>query len=167
MDIGLLVLRLAVGLILAAHGAQKLFGWFGGYGIAGTAGFFESLGFRPGKLQALLAGSAEFFGGLLLAAGLATPLAALLIVSVMLVAIVSVHAGKGLFASKGGYEYNLVLAATAAALAFTGPGAWSIDALAGFATGGWRSGVGAVVLGLAGGAGALLARAPKSAPANG
>ncbi len=79
MDIGMLILRLVVGFTMAAHGAQKLFGWFGGYGLAGTGGFFEKLGFRPGKLQAFLAGVAEFGGGLLLAAGLATPVAAVVL----------------------------------------------------------------------------------------
>src|SRR5678815_1050474 len=87
MDIGLLVLRLAVGLTMAAHGGQKLFGWFGGYGIAGTGGFLESLGFRPGKVHAGLAGTAELLGGLLIALGLLTPVGAALVIAVMVVAI--------------------------------------------------------------------------------
>src|SRR4051812_35195446 len=124
MAIGLLLLRLVIGFTLAAHGAQKLFGWFGGYGITGTAGFLGQLGFRPAKVHAALAGLAEAGGGLLLAAGLATPLAAVTIVAVMLVAVVTVHLGKGFFATSNGFEYNLVLAATALALAFTGPGAY-------------------------------------------
>jgi putative oxidoreductase len=101
MDIGLLILRLVAGLTLAAHGAQKLFGWFGGYGLAGTGGFFQSLGFRPGKLHAVAAGLAEFSGGLLLALGLLTPLGALLVLAVMLTAMVSVHGSKGFFMTAG------------------------------------------------------------------
>src|SRR6266540_6067060 len=98
MNIGLLVLRLVVGLTLAAHGAQKLFGWFGGYGIAGTGQFLEQLGFRPGRLHAAQAGIVEVVGGLFLAAGLLTPAAAAAVVAVMLVAAVSVHVKNGFFA---------------------------------------------------------------------
>ena len=98
MDAGLLVARMVFGLLMAAHGSQKLFGWFGGYGIAGTGGFFESLGFRPGRLFALAAGLAETGGGLLLALGLFEPVAAAIIVSVMVVAAVTVHWQGGLFA---------------------------------------------------------------------
>ena len=87
MDLVLTLIRVAIGLGLAAHGAQKLFGWFGGYGIAGTGGFFESIGFRPGKPMAIAAGVSEFAGGLLLAAGLATPIGAMLILGTMTVAI--------------------------------------------------------------------------------
>ena len=127
MELGLLLIRLVVGGTLAAHGAQKLFGWFGGYGIAGTGGWLESMGFRPGKLQAAVSGLSEFGGGLLLAAGLLTPLGAAAIAGVMLVAIVSVHLDKGFFNGGGGYEFNAVLAFTAIALAFTGPGEVSLD----------------------------------------
>src|SRR5881397_3947916 len=105
MSIGILILRLVVGVTLAAHGAQKLFGWFGGYGLTGTGQFFEQLGFRPGRLQAALAGGAEFLGGLLLAAGFLTPFASAAVIAVMLVAAVSVHVAKGFFAHTGGYEY--------------------------------------------------------------
>jgi putative oxidoreductase len=114
MDIGLLVLRLAVGLTMAAHGGQKLFGWFGGYGIAGTGGFLESLGFRPGKVHAGLAGTAELVGGLLIALGLLTPVGAALVIAVMVVAIGSVHLPKGFFVSDGGFEYNLMIVASSA-----------------------------------------------------
>ena len=127
MEIGLLLIRLVVGGTLAAHGAQKLFGWFGGFGIAGTGGWLESMGFRPGKLQAAVSGLSEFGGGLLLAAGLLTPLGAAAIAGVMLVAIVTVHFDKGFFNGSGGYEFNAVLAVTAIALAFTGPGELSLD----------------------------------------
>ena len=127
MSIGLLILRLAVGLTLAAHGSQKLFGWFGGGGISGTAPILESLGFRPGRVSAAMAGIAEFGGGLFLALGLLTPLAASVLVGVMIVAIVSVHWANGFFLMKSGYEYAFVLGAAAAGLAFTGPGALSAD----------------------------------------
>src|SRR5262245_10383726 len=126
MDVGLLVLRLVLGLTFAAHGTQKLFGWFGGYGIAGTGGFLESLGFRPGKVQAVLAGLSELGGGLLVAAGLVTPLGAALIIGVMVAAIGSVHLAKGFWVSNGGYEYNLLVIATAFALACIGPGEYSV-----------------------------------------
>src|SRR5712672_4093980 len=109
MDIGLLLLRLTLGLTLAAHGTQKLFGWFGGSGLDATGEFFEMIGFLPGRRQALLAGLAETGGGLLLALGLLTPVAAAIVFSVMLVAAVSVHIKKGFFITNGGYEYTLVL----------------------------------------------------------
>ena len=162
MDLGLLVLRTVLGLTLAAHGAQKLFGWFGGHGLAGTGAFFEQLGFRPGKAQAFLAGLMEAGGGLLLAAGLFTPLAAAVIVAVMLVAVVGVHAAKGFFAQNGGFEYPLTIGAAAAALGFTGPGAFSVDAALGLFPGPvW--GVAALVAGLAMGVAPLVAR--RVAPA--
>src|SRR4029453_13407727 len=110
MSVGILILRLVVGLSLAAHGAQKLFGWFGGYGIAGTGQFLEQLGFRPGRLHAVQAGLTEVLGGLFLAAGFLTPAAAAAVLAVMLVAAVSVHLKAGYFAHTGGYEYALVLA---------------------------------------------------------
>ena len=162
MEVGLLVLRLVVGLILAAHGAQKLFGWFGGYGLAGTGGWLESIGFRPGKLQAAMAGGGELVGGLLLALGLATPLAAAMIIGVMLVAAVSVHLQNGFWITAAGYEYNVVLAGAAFALALTGPGALSLDAALGLGLTGWQWGVGALVAGLVGGAGALATRVTPS-----
>src|ERR1700682_948015 len=127
MDLGLLILRLAIGGTVAAHGAQKLFGWFGGGGIRGTGAFFEKIGFRPGHVHASLAGLAEFVGGLLLALGFLTAAGSALVVSVMLTAVISVHLPNGFFVTKGGFEYNLALAALAVALAFTGPGAYSLD----------------------------------------
>ena len=158
MDIGLLVLRLVVGLTMAAHGGQKLFGWFGGYGLAGTGGFLESLGFRPGRVHAALAGGGELVGGLLLALGLLTPVGSAIVIAVMVVAIVTVHLAKGFFVSDGGFEYNLVIIAATAALAFTGAGAYSLDAVEGLGVSGWLPGVLAVLAGLVLGAGALAAR---------
>src|SRR5438132_6274949 len=128
---GLLLARLVFGLVMAAHGAQKLFGWFGGYGIAGTGGFFEQLGFRPGRLFATAAGLGEFGGGLLLALGLFGPVGPALVIGVMTVAAVSVHWKGGLFATSNGIELPLLYAAGAAALALTGPGQYSLDALLG------------------------------------
>jgi putative oxidoreductase len=153
MDIGLLILRLAVGLTLAVHGGQKLFGWFGGYGIAGTGQFLEQLGFRPGRLHAALAGLAEFGGGLLLALGLLTPAASAAVVSVMLVASIGAHWKNGFFVTKGGLEYPALLAAVAAGLAFTGPGALSADEALGLT---WSFAAGAAALGAGILAGALL-----------
>jgi len=145
MEIGLLLVRLVVGGTLAAHGAQKLFGWFGGFGIAGTGGWLESLGFRPGKLQAAVSGLSELGGGILLAVGLLTPLGGAAIAGVMIVAIASVHLDKGFFNGAGGYEFNAVLAVTALALAFTGPGRLSLDRALGLDLNGPASGIAATV----------------------
>src|SRR5262245_11679095 len=163
MDLGLLILRLFAGLTLAAHGAQKLFGWFGGYGLAGTGGFMEQLGFHPGKRAALMAGLSEGLGGLLLAFGAVTPLAAALIVGVMLVAIGSVHWSKGFFNHVGGYEYLLVLAVTAVSIVFAGPGRFSIDAWLGREYAGIGWGLGSLVVGALGGTLQLLSRHPQPA----
>ncbi len=165
MSVGLLILRLVVGLSLAAHGAQKLFGWFGGYGLTGTGQFLEPLGFRPGWRQALLAGLAETLGGLFLAAGFLTPAAAAAVVAVMLVATVSVHLKSGFFAQGGGYEYTLVLGAAALALAFTGPGVISADHALGIELSGETWGLAALAAGVFGGAVPLLARTPAETAA--
>lgn len=122
-----LILRVPVGLILAAHGAQKLFGWFGGNGLAGTAGWLSSMGMEPGFLMAILAGSTEFFGGLALVLGLLTRPAALVAAFTMLVAIFSVHINNGLFVADGGYEYALTLMVASIALAIQGGGYLSMD----------------------------------------
>lgn len=162
METGLLIIRLALGLTLAAHGAQKLFGMFGGYGIAGTGAFFESIGFRPGKLLATMAGLGETVGGLALALGLLTPFASALIVATMLVAIWSVHLEKGFFVMGGGYEYNLLIMASAIALAFTGPGRISLDETLGLSLAGAKWGLTAAALGLIGALPPLLTRAASS-----
>ncbi|EJL43622.1 oxidoreductase [Brevibacillus agri] len=124
MDLGLLIIRLVVGLSFAGHGAQKLFGWFGGYGLKGTGGWLESIGVKPGVTMALLAGLAELVGGLLFAAGVGTWVGALLIVFTMLVAIVKVHGQNGYWVTQNGYEYNLTLIAVAIGVALIGPGAY-------------------------------------------
>ena len=130
MDYGLLLLRLVVGLLFAGHGAQKLFGSFGGGGPQGTAAFFSSLGYRAPALMALVAGLSELGGGLLLATGLLTPLASFLLATVMLNAIATVVWPKGFF---GGYEFEVTLATVAIALAATGPGQISVDDAIGWA----------------------------------
>jgi len=131
MKIGSLLLRLTVGGLFIGHGAQKLFGWFGGQGLAGTAKAFEKLGLYPGRRHALVAGAAEMGGGALLAAGLATPLAATVVTATMLTAIERIHAKNGPWVQNGGYEYNLVLVAAALALAEDGSGDASLDGVLG------------------------------------
>src|SRR4051794_11724127 len=155
MDLALFVLRIVVGGLFAAHGAQKLFGSFGGHGIAGTGQFFEGLGLRPGERHARAAGLGEFGGGLLLVLGFLTPLGAAAIIGVMTVAILTVHAPKGWQATEGGYEYNVVLGTVAFALAAAGPGSWSIDHAIGF-DGGAAWGFIALAAGVLGGLGAPL-----------
>lgn len=125
-DLGLFALRVGVGGALVAHGAQKLFGWFGGAGLEQTGAMFEQLGFRPGKLNAIAAGLGEAGGGALLAVGLGTPGASAAVAGTMIVAS-SMHVDKGFFSTKGGFEYPAVLGWSAAALALTGPGALSLD----------------------------------------
>ncbi len=129
MALGLLIIRLVVGLSFAAHGTQKLFGWFGGYGPKGTGGFFESIGIKPGVAMAVLAGLAEVIGGLLFAAGLWTEIGAALIVITMLVAIFKVHFKNGFWSTSNGYELNLLLIAVAVGVALIGAGDYSFDAM--------------------------------------
>ena len=124
-----LVLRVPVGIVLAAHGAQKLFAWFGGYGLEGTGQYMESIGLAPGFLMALLAGSAEFFGGLALVLGVLTRPAALVSAFTMLMAIFNAHISNGLFLSNGGYEYALALFAATLSLVFSGAGRLAVDNL--------------------------------------
>jgi putative oxidoreductase len=128
---GLLLARLIFGVLMVAHAGQKLFGWLGGYGIAGTAGFFEQLGFRPGRLFVVTASVSEVLSGGLIALGLFGPVGPALLLSVMIVAAVSVHWKGGLFAGTNGIEVPLLYATGAVALAFTGPGLFSLDAVLG------------------------------------
>jgi putative oxidoreductase len=127
LAIGLLIIRLALGLTVAAHGAQKLFGWFGGSGLAGFGGALEKMNIRPSAPFALLAGLGEFAGGLLVAIGFLSPGGPLMVAGAMVVAIVTVHLKKGFFSSKGGYEFPLLIAASSLALSITGPGTYSLD----------------------------------------
>jgi putative oxidoreductase len=131
MDAGLALARLVLGLLMAAHGAQKLFGWFGGHGLAAVSGMFEGLGFRPGRVFATAASVSEVAGGLLVALGFLGPIGPALMLSVMIVAAVSVHWQNGLFVMDNGIEVPLLYAAGATALALTGPGQFSLDALFG------------------------------------
>lgn len=130
-DFGLLVLRLVTGLLLAGHGSQKLFGWFGGPGLSGMAGWLGSLGLRPGRGWAVLAGLGELVGGLLLALGFLNPLGSLLVIAVMVVATAKAHWGKPIWVTQGGAELPVTNAAVALGLALSGPGAYSLDAFAG------------------------------------
>ncbi len=171
MAYGLLLLRVVVGLAFVGHGSQKLFGWFGGHGPKGTAGFMSSLGFRSPALMALAAGLSELGGGLLLALGLLTPAAALALTVVMLNAIATVHWTKGFWNGNGGYELNLTFLTVAIAVAATGPGRFSLDRAIGWendVTGlWWAVGVlvaAAVVSGLTLTAG-RESRAPEQQPA--
>jgi putative oxidoreductase len=164
VDTGLLVLRVVVGLLLVGHGAQKLFGWFGGGGLTGTAWYFRSVGYRPARLMAGFAGGAELVGGAGLAAGFMTPLAASAVIGTMLNAGVAVHRRNGLWAVDNGYEYPLVIAAAAITLSFTGAGAASLDARLGLGGASIESGLFAVALGLVAGSVVLARRAaPRSA----
>jgi putative oxidoreductase len=131
--LALLVLRIVLGLTVAAHGSQKLFGWFGGNGFTQTVGFMKAQGFQPAWFWTLLGGLGEFGGGVLLALGLLSPLAGAAIFAAMLMAVLKFHWGKGFWAMKGGYEYPLVLSLLGAVLTLSGPGSYSLDALFGFA----------------------------------
>jgi putative oxidoreductase len=128
MKLLILVTRLLLGGLFFGHGTQKLFGWFGGYGLDGTGGFFESLGLRPGRQHAIAAGAAEAGGGALLAAGLATPAAAAAITGVMTTAIRTVHQPNGPWVTENGWEYPAVIIGTVLAITEVGPGSLSLDA---------------------------------------
>jgi len=147
MPEGLFIIRAVLGALLFAHGTQKLFGWYGGYGLDGTGGFFESVGHRPGRKMAMAAGISEAGGGLLLVLGLLTPIGAAMIMGTMLVAAVSVHADNGPWATNGGYELPLTNGLVAAGLAFAGAGGWSLDTAMHVPwTRGWGSGLLAICL---------------------
>lgn len=163
-SIGLLLVRLTLGLLMAAHGSQKLFGWFGGHGLAGTAGFFDSIGFRPGRFFATLASATEVTSGLLLALGFLGPVGPALMISVMIVAAVSMHLKNGVFAANNGIEVPLLYGVVAAGLLLMGPGQYSLDAALGLgylATPmlAWS----ALAVGVVGGVMNLFARRPVAA----
>lgn len=164
VGVGLLVVRLVLGLLMAAHGAQKLLGWFGGPGLDATAGFFEQIGFRPGRRFAALAAGTEIASGVLVAVGLLGPVGPALMLSVMIVAAVSVHWRHGVFAQRNGIEVALLYGAAAFALGLTGPGLLSLDAALGIATL-WttRLAVAALAIGIVGGIVNLAARRPAPA----
>ena len=129
LDLGLLLIRLVIGLSFVGHGAQKLFGFSSGAGLKGTGAFFDSLGIKPGVTMALLAGLSEFLGGLLFAIGLFTPFAGIVIAGTMVAGILTVTGKKGFWAMQGGYEYGLTILVIAIAIALTGAGHYSLDAI--------------------------------------
>ncbi|MYY00423.1 DoxX family membrane protein [Streptomyces sp. SID486] len=152
-DCGLLLVRLTFGLFMAGHGAQKLFGLFGGPGLTATGKGFDALGYHPGKLFAVIGGLSEFLGGLGLAVGLFTPLAAAALIGLMINAMVTVTAAHGLWESDGGVEYNVAIAVVAIAVAAIGPGRLAVDRYFRWGQGGWAPA--AFALGLGGIAAAL------------
>ncbi len=164
-NLGLLLIRLIFGLVMAAHGAQKLFGWFGGYGLAGTGGFFESLGFRPGRMFAAAASISELVGGLLFALSLFGPVGPALILAVMLVASISVHLRNGLFAATNGVEVPLLFATAVVGVALIGYGTYSLDSALGLAALWTPALIGlALAVGVIGGLANLLIRKTPTTP---
>jgi putative oxidoreductase len=162
VDVGLFILRVVVGALFVGHGTQKLFGWFRGYGLEGTGGWLESLGFRPGRTHATLGGVAEAGGGLLLVLGFLTPLGAAAIIGTMASAALSVHRPHGMWITENGMEYVLVLGSAAAAIAFAGPGSASFDNAFGLDLHGWGWGLAAVAIG--GGAAAAILNSRQLEP---
>jgi putative oxidoreductase len=158
VDIGLLIIRLVIGVTIAGHGSQKLFGWFGGRGLRGTGESFERMGYRPGGLFALFAGTSECGGGILLVGGLLFPLAAAAVIGMMLNAALSVHLKNGFWVANTGWEYTFVIGGVAAGLAFTGPGRYSLDRAAGWTLSGTAWGIAGVALALAVGSATALYR---------
>jgi putative oxidoreductase len=158
VSLGILILRLVVGFTMAAHGAQKMFGWFEGPGFSGMSSGIKQMGFRPARLYTVLISVAELGGGLLLAAGFLTPLGAAAVIGTMIAAIAVVHWPNGFFSGKGGYELNLLLIAASAAIAFAGPGSYSVDHLLGWMLYGSRWGLFCLAAGVVAGAGVLATR---------
>ena len=166
LDLGLLVARLVIGLLMAAHGTQKLFGWFGGYGLNTTGEFFVQLGFQRGRAFATLASVAEVASGLLVAFGFLGPVGPAVMISVMLVAAISVHLKNGLFATNNGIEVPLLYATGAFGLALTGFGDFALDALLGIRAA-WTPGItwAVLIVGIVGGITNLVLRQPAKARA--
>jgi putative oxidoreductase len=144
ISLGLAVLRVVVGLLLAGHGAQKLFGWFGGHGFAGTVGFLQAKGFKPAVLWTLLGTLGEFVGGLLLALGFLSPLGGIAVFASMLMAVLKFHWKQGLWSTQNGYEYPLVLGVVGLFFGWVGVGSYSLDALLGITLPGVLFGIGVV-----------------------
>jgi len=164
MKLGLTFLRTVIGVLFFGHGTQKLFGWFGGHGLEGTAGFFETIGLKPGRRHATAAGAAETGGGALLALGFLTPAAATTLIGVMSTAVRKVHLKNGPWVTDGGYEYNLALVAMLVALADVGPGDLSLDHALGIEVKGPLVALVALAAGI-GGAALLTAGADSVEPA--
>jgi putative oxidoreductase len=164
VSVGMLILRVVVGLLFVGHGTQKLFGWFGGGGPEGTSGFFGALGYRSPRKMALVGGLTETVGGVLVLLGLLTPLGSALIVGMMVSAILAVHIDKGLWNTNGGIELPLVFIASATAIAF-GPGRFSIDRALGLGFDGRLSGVLALSVGLLAGVAVEVTMRRPDAPA--
>lgn len=129
LDTGLLIIRLVIAFIMMGHACKKLFGWFGGEGLSGTAAFFGAIGLKPARVMAVCGGLIELIGGFLFGVGLWTIVGAILLVILLLVAIAKVHAGKGLWNMNGGFEYHLVMLGSLIGVALAGAGAYSLDAL--------------------------------------
>ena len=166
MNAGLLLIRVVFGVLMVGHGVQKLFGWLGGYGIVGTARFFEGIGFRPGRTFAALAGLCETFGGLLLLLGFVHPLSAVLIIAVMITAIGSVHIDHGWFAVTDGPELPILYATAAVAITLTGPGEYSFDGIFGLLPLSTPTiKLAAIAIGIMGGFVNLAIRRPAAQPA--
>jgi putative oxidoreductase len=156
MNLALFVFHLTIGLIFAGHGAQKLFGAFGGGGLDGTGRTFDNMGLRPGRVHAQAAAAAEFFGGMAIAFGLFLPFAAAAVIAVMAAAVATVHYPNGFWNTNSGYEYNLALAAAAFMLAGAGGGEWTLDYALGLDLTGAGWAIGALLVGVAGGGAAVL-----------
>src|SRR5919202_3074436 len=148
-NLAMLVLRVVLGLLLAGHGSQKLFGWFGGHGLQGTGGLMESLGLRPGQPWAALAGLSEFGGGVLTVLGFLNPLGPLGIIGAMAMATRKVHWGTPVWATEGGAELPVTNTAAAAALMLNGPGKYSLDRALGIRLPGWLAPLGLATILLA------------------
>jgi putative oxidoreductase len=166
MDLGFLIARLVIGLLIAAHGTQKLFGWFGGHGLKATGEFFGNLGFQPGRLYATSAGLGELVGGLLIALGFLGPVGPAILLAVMIVAAISVHWRNGLFATSNGIELPLLYGTAAVRFALAGPGRYSLDSLLGTHVE-WTPALiwAALAVGLAGGIANLALRREPPMPA--